>query len=295
MLDDLNELRTFHQVLAQGSLTGAARVLGVSLAVVSKRLATLERRVGRRLVNRTTRNLSPTEEGARLLVEVERALEAIAQGEEQLATGRGEPIGTLRVSAPVSFGRRHVAPVLGLLTRRHPQLAASLSLDDRLVDVAGGSIDVAIRIGGLAAAGGAVMRRLADNRRILVAAPGYLDRRGRPAAPEELPAHELLRYGDAVGPWRLSHEDGREQVVAAASRLRADNGEVVHDWCVGELGVMLKSQVDVARDVDRGLLERVLPDWHAGAAPIVALFPDRATMPRKTRVFLDAMVAALSR
>lgn len=104
MLDDLNELRTLQQVLSHGSLTGAARTLGVSLAVVSKRLATLEKRTGVRLVNRTTRSLSPTEEGERLLVEIDRALEALAQGEELLATGRDEPVGTLRVSAPVSFG-----------------------------------------------------------------------------------------------------------------------------------------------------------------------------------------------
>jgi DNA-binding transcriptional LysR family regulator len=293
MLDDLNELRTFHQVLAHGSLTGAAQALGVSLAVVSKRLATLEKRTGVRLVNRTTRSLSPTEEGERLLIEVDRALEAIAQGEEMLATGRDEPVGTLRISAPVSFGRRHVAPVLGNLAQRHPQLGVSLSLDDRLVDVAGGATDVAIRIGGLSVSGGATMRKLADNRRILVAAPDYLDRRGRPAEPGALPSHDLLRYGDAVGPWRLWSTHGREQLVPADARLRVDNGDAVHDWCIAGLGITLKSQVDVAPDLRTGVLEHVLPEWHAGDSPIVALFPDRATMPHKTRVFLDAMVAAL--
>ncbi|SEN47441.1 DNA-binding transcriptional regulator, LysR family [Sphingomonas gellani] len=294
MLDDLNELRTFQQVLAHGSLTGAARAMGVSLAVVSKRLATLEKRTGVRLVNRTTRNLSPTEEGEQLLVEVDRALEAIAQGEELLATGRDEPVGTLRVSAPVSFGRRHVAPVLGQLTQRYPQLAVSLSLDDRLADVTGGAIDVAIRIGGLAAAGGAAMRKLADNRRILLAAPAYLHRRGRPRSPDDLSDHDLLRYGDAVVAWRLFDADGREQSVPAPARLRVDNGDAVHDWCVAGLGITLKSQVDVAADLRAGTLEHVLPEWHAGDTPIVALFPDRATMPRKTRVFLDAMLSALS-
>lgn len=294
MLDDLNELRTFREVLAHGSLTAAARALGVSLAVVSKRLATLEKRAGIRLVNRTTRSLSPTEEGARLLVEVDRALEALAQGEEMLATGRDEPVGTLRVSAPVSFGRRHVAPVLGTLAQRYPQLAVSLSLDDRLVDVPGGAVDVAIRIGGLATDSSAAMRKLADNRRILIAAPSYLDRRGRPLRPSDLTAHELLRYGDAVGPWRLSDPTGAAELVPAPARLRVDNGDAVHDWCLAQLGIALKSQVDVAADLRAGTLEHVLPDWHGGDAPIVALFPDRLAMPRKTRVFLDAMVAALS-
>lgn len=294
MLDDLNELRTLQQVLGCGSLTGAARALGVSLAVVSKRLAALEKRTGVRLVNRTTRSLSPTEEGERLMVEVDRALEAIRQGEELLATGRDEPVGTLRVSAPVSFGRRHVAPLLGQLAQRHRQLAISLSLDDRLVDVGGGMIDVAIRIGGVANAGSAAMRKLADNQRILVAAPSYLDRRGRPSGPDDLSTHELLRYGDAVEPWRLTGPEGTGQLVPAPTRLRVDNGDAVHDWCVAGLGITLKSRVDVAADLRAGMLEQVMPGWHADNTPIVALFPDRVTMPRKTRVFLDAMLATMA-
>lgn len=292
MLTDLNELRTLQQVLVHGSLTGASRSLGVSLAVVSKRLATLEKRTGVRLVNRTTRSLSPTEEGKRLLVEIDRALEAIAQGEELLATGRDEPVGTLRVSAPVSFGRRHVAPVLGELAQCHPQLAISLSLEDRLVDIAGGMMDVSIRIGGVGLDSSAAMRKLADNHRVLLAAPSYLDRCGRPSHPDDLARHEILRFGDGVAPWRLIGPEG-ERLVPAIARLRADSGDAVHGWCVAGLGITFRSYMDVAGELRAGTLERVLPGWHAGDAPIVALFPDRASMPRKTRVFLDAMVSAM--
>lgn len=294
MLDDLNELRTLHQVLASGSLTGAARALGVSLAVVSKRLATLERRTGVRLVNRTTRNLSPTEEGASLLVEIERVLEAIRQGEELLATGRNEPVGTLRVSAPVSFGRRHVAPVLSELVLRHSQLSILLSLDDRLVDVAGGSVDIAIRIGGGLVDSSAAMKKLVDNFRIAVAAPHYLDRCGRPDMPRDLASHDLLRYGDAVSPWKLFGPDGAVELVPAPARMRVDNGDALHDWCLAGNGIMLKSMIDVAQDLSAGRLERVLPAWSAGDMPIVAMFPARANVPHKTRVFLDAMTSAFS-
>lgn len=292
MLDDLNELRTFACVLASGSLTGAARTLGVSLAVVSRRLATLEKRAGVRLVNRTTRSLSPTEEGERLRVEVERALEALAQGEELLATGRDEPVGTLRVSAPISFGRRHVAPVLGRLTERHPQLFVALSLDDRLVDVVGGTIDVAIRIGGLADAS-ATMLKLADNHRVLAASPAYLDRHGRPLVPDDLTGHALLRYGDGIAPWSLSGPQSARAMVAAAPRLRVDNGDALHDWCLAGHGIMLKSIVDLSEDLAAGRLERVLPDWSDVAAPIVALYASRDHQPRKVRAFLDAMAAAM--
>ncbi|MCQ8239377.1 LysR substrate-binding domain-containing protein [Rhizosaccharibacter radicis] len=294
MLDDLPELRTLQQIAVAGSLSGAARRMGLSLAVVSKRLATLERRVGVRLVNRTTRHLSMTEEGVLLMARVERALDALREGEAMLLTGRDEPVGTLRVSAPISFGRRHVAPVLAAMAGRHPRLSVFLSLDDRLVDVAGGEVDVAIRIGADTVDSSAAMHRLAGNRRILVAAPGYLDRHGRPDDPDGLSAHVLLRYGDAVGPWRLYGPGDGATLVPAPARLRADDGDTVQDWCVAGHGIAAKSELDVNAELSDGRLERVLPDWHAGERPVAALFPARAGMPRKTRMFIEAMDAHLA-
>jgi DNA-binding transcriptional LysR family regulator len=256
MLDDLNELKTFRAILAEGSLSAAARRLGVTLAVVSKRLASLEARVGVRLIQRNTRSLSPTEEGARLLIDVERALDAFETAEERLMGGRDEPVGTLRVNAPVSFGRRCVAPALGLLTSRYPRLSVSLQLDDRLADLVGEGLDVAIRIGALNDSS-AMMRKLPDNHRILVAAPVYLDRAGRPQTPEEAAGHEFLRYGDASEPWQLKGPNGRTSKIAAAARLRVDNGDTLHDWALAGLGIALKSEVDVAQDIATGRLERV--------------------------------------
>ncbi|HUB95901.1 MAG TPA: LysR substrate-binding domain-containing protein [Stellaceae bacterium] len=288
MLDDLNELRTFREILLRGSLSGAARSLGIALTVVSKRLAALERRTGTRLISRTTRALSATEEGARLLVDVERALDAIAIGEERLASGRDEPIGTLRVSAPVAFGRRHVAPVLATLVARYPKLAVLLRLDDRLADLVGEGIDVAIRIG-LPADSSAMMRKLADNHRILVASPAYLDRAGRPTSPAEARDHVFLRYGDNQMPLRLFGPDGQRAELSAPARLRADNGDVVHDWAVADMGIMLKSELDVAEDIRAGRLERVLEGWNGGPSPVMALYPSALHLPLKTRVLLDEM------
>lgn len=288
MLDDLNELRTFRAILAEGSLSAAARRLGVTLAVVSKRLATLEGRAGVRLIHRTTRALSATEEGSRLLIDVERALEAIEAGEERLAGARDEPAGTLRVSAPIAFGRRCVVPVVGELARRHPRLAVSIELDDRVVDLVGEGFDAAIRIGGLADSS-AMMRKLADNRRILVASPAYLDAAGRPATPIETSGHAFLRYGPAADPWRLRGPHDATASVAAPGRLRVDDGDAVHAWCLAGLGIMLKSQIDVVADLAAGRLERVLPAWDGGEAPVVALYPCARHLPLKTRVLLDAL------
>ncbi|WP_136615613.1 LysR family transcriptional regulator, partial [Bradyrhizobium sacchari] len=194
MLDDLNELKTFRAILTAGSLSAAAQRLGVTLAVVSKRLASLEERAGVRLIQRTTRALSATEEGARLLVDVERALDTIEAAEASLASAHDEPVGTLRVSAPIAFGRRCVAPVLSGLTTRYPRLSVSLELDDRMVDIVDEGLDVAVRIGALADSS-AMMRKLADNHRILVASPAYLDQAGRPTTPAEAASHTFLRYG----------------------------------------------------------------------------------------------------
>lgn len=293
VLDDLNELKTFRAILAEGSLSAAARRLGVTLAVVSKRLATLEDRAGVRLIHRTTRALSPTEEGARLLIDVERALEAIEAGEELLASGRVEPSGTLRVSATIAFGRRCVAPVLARLATRYPRLTVALELDDRVVDLVAEGFDAAIRIGAPADSS-AMMRKLADNRRILVASPAYLDRAGQPATPEEAAGHAFLRYGPGSDPWRLRGPGGATAGLAAAARLRVDDGDVVHDWALAGLGIMLKSEVDVTQDLAAGRLVRVLPGWDGGDAPIVALYPSARHMPLKTRVLLDELAAHLA-
>lgn len=293
MLDDLHELRTFRQVLARGSMAAAAAALGVSAAVVSKRLATLERRVGQRLIHRTTRRLAPTDEGLALLPHVERALEALAAAEARLARGAEAPEGLLRVSVPVSFGRLHVAPVAAALVAAHPALDVELLLDDRLVDLVDARIDVAVRIG-QPRDSSAILHRLADGRRILVAAPDYLDRRGRPAHPDDLAEHDCLRWDAATTPWRLLGPGGDVADVATRSRLRANSGDVVQAWAVGGGGVLLKSEADVAAELRTGALERVLPDWASEPAPIYALTPSRRQTPLKARLFIKAMAQALA-
>jgi len=292
MLDDLDELRTFQRILTRGSLSAAARDLGVSLAVVSKRLASLERRIGQRLIQRTTRRLSATDEGAALLPRVERIIEALDAAEGWIVEGREAPVGVLRVSAPISLGRLHVAPVLATLVDAHPNLQAELRLGDSLIDLMEARIDVAVRIGP-AQDSAYVMRKLADSARILVASPRYLDARGRPLTPRELKQHSILRSLGWEGPWRLSGPAGESIEINPTSRLRADNGEVVHDWALQGLGVMLKSAIDVAADLRLGRLERVLPNWSSPDAPIYALIPSARHVAAKTRLFLDALGEAL--
>jgi DNA-binding transcriptional LysR family regulator len=294
MLDDLNELKTFQRVLALGSLSAAARDMGIGLAVVSKRLSTLERRAGLRLINRTTRSLSATEEGKSLLAHVERVLEDLAVAEGQLQGGRADPQGVVRVAAPISFGRLHIAPIAATLTHRFPKLQFDLRFEDRLVDVIDERLDLAIRIG-VAAPSRFTVRKLADNRRILAASPAYLDQHGRPQDPEALSGHAFLRYDERDSPWRLEGPEGAIASIPAACRLRANSGDVVHDWAVAGEGIMFKSWVDVAPDFNLGRLEQILPAWGGEPAPVYALFPSGRMLAPKVRVFVEEVALRVRR
>lgn len=293
MLDDLNELRTFQRIAARGSLSAAARDLGVGPAVVSKRLTALERRAGHRLVHRTTRRLSLTEEGLALREHVERMLEALEAAEARLAGGQETPQGLLRVAAPISFGRIHIAPLCAELAAEFPKLDIDLRLDDRLLDMIEARVDVAVRIG-QPQDSSCILHRLVDNFRVVAAAPSYLQRRGRPRTPEDLAEHDLLRFDDPTVPWRLEGPDGAVVEVEARPRLRADSGDAVRDWGLAGAGVMMKSLIDICPEIRAGRLERLLPDWRSARTPVYALTPTNRHTPPKARVFLDRLQRRLT-
>ncbi|URX63614.1 LysR family transcriptional regulator [Luteibacter anthropi] len=292
MLDDLNELRTFQLILSHGSLSGAARTLDVGLGVVSKRLATLERRVGHRLIHRTTRRLVPTDEGLALLEHVDRVLAELDAAESYLAGGKDAPTGILRVGCTISLGTAHVAPVIATLVEMHPSLQIELVMEDWPQDPISCQLDVAIYLGRIPD-NNYVARKLVDNRRILVASPAYLAAHGTPQVPDDLLRHACLRWFDGRMPWKLTGPDGQYMELVAPSRLRSNHGDVIHGWCLEGRGIMFKSSIDLADDLAAGKLVQVLPDW-AEEAPICALLPTRRHLTPKIRVFLDAIAARLA-
>jgi len=174
------------------------------------------------------------------------------------------------------------------MVKRFSHLAIELELDNRLFDLVGDRIDVAIHIGQLHDSS-VIVRKLTDNRRILVASPEYIGRAGRPLAPEDLLNHAFLRWDDGRRPWRLEGPTGLAASVAATPRLYSNNGDVVHDWARAGLGIMFKSQVDVNSDLIVGRLERILPDWGSPSLPICALFASGRQISAKTRAFLEAI------
>jgi len=287
MGDSLYEMSVFAKVVASGSLSAAARDLGVSTAVVSRRLAGLEARLGVRLVNRTTRRLALTDEGASYHEACVRILAEIEDADAAAAAKRVEPQGLLKVALPASFGHKHIAPLIPPFAARYPKIQLALSLSDRAVNVIEEGYDLAIRIGQLEDSSLAA-RKLAPNRRVVCASPEYLRRHGSPRTPDDLPRHNCLTTNDLQMNWEYRGPDGKRGTVRVSGHYACDNWEVLREWAMAGLGVALKSTWDVRKQLEEGSLVRLLPGFDFGTdVAIYAVYPHRRYLPAKTRVFID--------
>ena len=294
MLDDIKELRTFVNIVGAESLSAAARDMNLALSVVSKRLASLERRAEARLIARNTRRLALTEEGQNLYERAQRILAEVDEAEAVLTSGRVEPQGLLRVSAPVALGRAHVSPVCRNLVLAYPKISIDLVLTDRLVELIDEGIDVVVRIGPPKDSR-LVMRKLIDDYRVVVGAPEYLEHRGTPMTPADLDGHDCVHYRGVGTHWRLVGSGGQAIEVRASSRLRSNSGQVVLDWALAGCGLAMNSWVDVETDQRAGRLVHVLPEWRSDPAPVCVLFPSSRQLPSRVRLFIDAMADWLNK
>lgn len=252
----------FLRVATEGSLSAAARAIGQSPAQVSKRLARLEQRLGVRLVHRTTRRLVLTSAGERFRADLSPILAALEAAEARVAGARLTPAGPLRVTAPTSFGRLHVAPHLHRFLAAHPAVALSLDLSDGFADLTAGRIDVAVRIAA-AVPPPLVAHRLAASRRVLCAAPAYLDAAGAPASVADLSRHRLLA-AEGQSPWRLA-AGRRAATVEVHSAVATNSSEMVRELALTGVGIALRSRWDVGAALRTGALVRVLPEWEGSA------------------------------
>lgn len=259
-------------IVEAGNLSAAGRRLRISPAMVSKRLARLEARLGATLVHRTTRRLLLTEVGQAFYEDVRQILEATRAAEARVAGRIGQPGGPLRVTAPTSFGRLHIVPHLKRFLDRHPRIELTLDLDDGFVDLLGERIDIAIRIAA-EPSGSLIAHKLAENHRILCAAPAYLAEHGTPETLADLGRHRLLAAVHQL-PWRLEGPEGAV-VVDGSSTVRTNSSEVARDLCLAGLGIALRSTWDVGPALRDGTLLRVLPDYRG--ATDVAIY---AVQPR---------------
>jgi DNA-binding transcriptional LysR family regulator len=292
MADALQEMSVFSKVVAAGSLSAAARDLGISPALVSRRLAGLEARLGVRLLNRTTRSLHLTVEGSQYYEACSRVLAEIEDADAAVSIGRAEPQGALKVALPASFGHQHVAPLIPRFAELFPKIELALSLSDRRVNVIDEGYDVAIAIAHLEDSSLAA-RKLAPNRRVVCASPAYLKKHGTPREPQDLAQHNCLTTSDFVMTWEYKAADGHPGVARVRGRYACDNWEVLREWALAGLGVALKSTWDVHRHLQDGSLVQLLPGYsfHTDVA-IYALYPHRRFLPAKTRVFIDFLAAS---
>ncbi len=287
MADALAEMSVFSRVVATGSLSAAARELGLSPAVVSRRLAALEARLGVRLINRTTRSLHLTDEGTTYYDTCARLLSEIEEADAAVAVGRVEPRGPLKVALPASFGHQHVAPLVPSFAARYPNVQLALSLSDRNINVIEEGFDLAIRIAALADSSLAA-RKLAPNRRVVCASPGYLRRFGTPHMPRDFAGHNCLTTSDFSMTWEYRDPDGEPGTVRVSGRHACDNWEVLKEWAIAGLGIALKSTWDVRRQLEDGSLIPLCPGYTFDTdVAIYAVYPHRRFLPAKTRAFIE--------
>ncbi|MFK0165818.1 LysR family transcriptional regulator [Rhizobium sp. NPDC090279] len=284
-MTNLGDLEIFASVVATGSMSLTGRALGFSPAVISKRIKRLEDKLGTRLLQRTTRQISLTEAGQGFYDRVLAILAGLEEAEAYIAGRSSQMHGTLKISAPTSFGRLHIAPHLKSFMQAHPELALNLVLSDEFVDIVGGGFDLAIRIAELTDSS-LVARRLAPVRRVLCASPAYIGAHGMPDDIDDLRRHICLPAHN-LDPWRLEGPKG-SLIFRPEGRLITNSSEVVREAVIAGLGIALRSTWDIGPELHDGRLVQVLPAYEGSHnVTLSAVYPSRQFLPAKVRVFID--------
>jgi LysR family transcriptional activator of dmlA len=293
------DLGFFSTLAGAGSLSAAARELGVTTPAVSKHLALMESRLGVPLVVRTTRRMSLTPEGELYLQSARRILSEIDGMEELLGVSKATPKGLLRVNATLGFGRSHVAPLISRFVRKHPQVEVQLQLSVNPPPLTDDSFDVCIRFGAPPDSR-VIARYIAPNRRLLCAAPAYLGKHGTPKVPNDLTKHNCIgiRQGEeAYGVWRLSSGRGKGAITEAVKtrgNLTTNDGEIAVNWALEGHGILMRAEWDIERYLRNGRLVHVLPQYHTPDADIHAVYPQRHQLAARVRAFVDFIALSFS-
>lgn len=286
-----SELQLVVELARAGGMSAAARQLDVTPAAVSKRLAQIEARLGVRLFNRSTRRLSLTAEGEVYLESARRILDEIEDLDQLIASRQDSPRGRLKVNAPLGFGRSYIAPAIAEFAQKYPDVTLQLQLTDSPADFVRDAFDVAIRFGDQPDTR-LIARKIAPNRRLVCASPGYLKTHGVPTTPHDLARHQcivLRQNEDAYSLWRFT-KGRRSETVKVRGALSSNDGEVTLTWGLAGLGILQRAEWDLARYLRSGRLVRVLEDYALPRADIYAVFPERHHLSAKVRIFVDFLV-----
>ncbi len=287
----LENIRTYVRVVELGSLSAAGRDLRLSPAVVSHRLQQLESHLGVRLLNRTTRQMQPTEHGQSFYEACQDVMNAVEHAESVAAEASLNLKGVLKVTAPLGFGRKILAPLAPEFQARHPKIDMRLRLSERLIDLLEEAVDVAVRMAVLTDSS-LIARKVADCERVLAAAPGYLETQGTPRTPDDLLDHRclLLRYaGSAQFRWTLRTPDGPVSLPVAGP-LDADDGDVLTEWALRDQGIVMKPIWEIAAHLKAGRLKPILLDFPPEPLTLAVIYPHRQYLSARVRAFADFMV-----
>lgn len=294
-MDKLKAMATFAAVATRGSLVAVARAEGVAPAIIGRRLDALEAALGVKLMVRTTRRITLTHEGSAYLEDCQRLLADIANTEASVSAGGRRATGHLRLTAPAGFGRRHVAPLVPHFHELHPEVTVSLNLSDRVIDLAAEGYDCAVRVGDLPDSS-LVSVRLADNRRLCVATPRYLQQHGRPQHPRDLVRFRCLTLSSDASQTRgwafllpAAHPGKPGELIHLRPHGPMDctDGQVLYEWCLAGHGIAWRSTWEVEADVAAGRLVTVLDDFAAPPNGIYAVFAQRQHLPLRVRLWID--------
>jgi DNA-binding transcriptional LysR family regulator len=294
-MSKLKELEAFVLIATKGSLTAAAAAEGVTPAIMGRRLDALEDRLDVRLVVRTTRKLTLTQEGHAFLEDCQRILADLASAESSVAMGSGRARGHLRVTAPAGFGRKHVAPLLLDFLRAHTEVTASLDLSDRTVDLVNEGFDCAVRLGGMVDSS-LVAVRLGEMRRVVVGSPGYFLKFGVPTGLDDLNRHSCLALSTQPGwDFRDPAHPGRSLLFKPPGRFVCNDGAVLHEWALAGMGLAWRSVWEVGEDLRWGRLVSVLDEFATPPVGIHAVFPQRRHLPLRVRLFVEMLQSSYGR
>jgi DNA-binding transcriptional LysR family regulator len=293
------ELGFFVALATNGSLSGAARELGITPAAVSKRLSQMEARLGVPLVNRTTRRMSLTPDGELLLEHGRRILGEIADLDQMLGASKGQPKGQLRVNATLGFGRLHIAPAISQYVLRYPEVDVQLQLSVKPPPLTDDQFDVCIRFGEPGDTR-VIAKKLANNRRLLCASPKYIAAHGEPSTPSELVRHNCIciRQGDeAYGTWRLYKDRGDDagELVKVRGNLTTNDGEIAVNWALDGHGILMRAEWDVERYLESGRLVQILPQYRTPDADIYAVYPQHQHQSSRVRTLVAFLTQAFER
>lgn len=292
-MDKFLEMQTFTSVVDAGSFVRAAESLDMSKAAVSRYVADLEARLGVRLLHRTTRKLSLTEEGRAFHARCKSMLEELEEAESEISARSAQASGLVKVNVPYSFGILHLAPLWSDFMAQHPKVTLDVTLSDRVVDLVEEGFDLAVRIGSLASSS-LISRKLASTRMVLCASPTYLKVHGSPQRPEEIAQHAVLAYsllatGDQ---WSLEGPNGIESVVVHPF-LRTNSGDTCRAAALKHQGIILQPSFMVEDDLRSGALVELMPEYRAAEFGIYAVYPSRQYVSAKVRLLIEFLAKAL--